>query len=225
MSQTIRKTYPKDFSIGVMVIIFGLVFFLSGQLFASRQAESDSFLQSIYVGQFLVSVAVLVMVLILWEEILFPVKVKPVENGVLFRNHGTKLVVQAIIYLIIPAIIIYLYFTFEISTVRFFVWAGICLILPVLGALKSGINNYNDFLQLTTHSISYKDNDKEGDIPLSSISSIKILTDEKKYAHKLELKMKGGHQLIIDIDEMELEAFLESIENYIEEQYTDIFVK
>ena len=224
MSKTIRKTYPLDFSIGVLVIIFGLVFFLSGQLFDSRQPEVESLLQSNYVGQFLVSVATMVMILILWEEVLFPVKVKPVEDGLLFRNHETKLKVQALIYLIIPVIIVYVYLNFEVSTFRYFGWAGICLVLPVVGALVSGINNYNDFLKLTTSHIEYKDNEREGSIELGSISKIKILKDEKKYAHKLQLELKEGEPLVIDLDEMELEAFYEAIEEYITTTYSAMYV-
>ena len=164
MTKTIRKTYPRDFSIGVLIIIFTCVFFLAGQLFEKHQPNLSDYL-NMYVAYFLVSLAVLVMILILWEEILFPVTIKPEGDGLIFRNHRTKLKIQALFFLSIPAIIVFLFLNYEVNTFRFFGWAAVNMGLPILGKLISGINNYNDFLTLTsstlnTKTMSWKGNSK-----------------------------------------------------------------
>ncbi|WP_421877396.1 heavy metal transporter [Marinoscillum sp.] len=221
MSKTIRKTYPKDFSVGVLIIIFATVFFLSGQLFEKKQPNLSGIL-NIYVGEFLVSTAVLVMVLILWEEILFPVTIKPHDDGLIFRNHRTKLKIQGLIYLIIPIIVVFLYLNFEVNTFRFFGWAAVTMVLPVIGKLVSGINNYNDFLTLTDSYLEYKNNELEGKYPLSDITKIEIVNDDKGHLSKLIVSFKASDTVTIDLDEMELDDYYESIENYLKKHYKEL---
>lgn len=218
MTKTIRKTYPKDFSIGVLVIIFALVFFLSGQLFEKQPTEEDTLVTK-YLGEFLASCAVIIMVLILWEEILFPVKIRPHGDGLVFRNHGTKLLVQAIIYLFIPAIVIFLYMTFDVSTFRFFGWAAVITLLPIIGKLVSGINNYNDFLILTSTTIEYKNNELEGVFHLKDVQKLRLIKDESQDHQKIEVVQSSGETVVIDLDEMELEEYYDSIDEYIETNY------
>ena len=76
MGKIIRPTYPVEFSVGLLILIFVLSFFLSSQIFDVRWHELMEG-TSAYFGMFLISIAVIVMVLILWEDFLFPVKVNP----------------------------------------------------------------------------------------------------------------------------------------------------
>ncbi|HCX24888.1 MAG: heavy metal transporter [Flammeovirgaceae bacterium] len=221
MTKTIRKTYPRDFSIGVLIIIFTCVFFLAGQLFEKHQPNLSDYL-NMYVAYFLVSLAVLVMILILWEEILFPVTIKPEGDGLIFRNHRTKLKIQALFFLSIPAIIVFLFLNYEINTFRFFGWAAVNTGLPILGKLISGINNYNDFLTLTSSYIEYKNNELEGKFEVCDIQSIHINKDDKGLHQKLVLEFKSSESVTIDMDEMELEDFYESIDEYIAEHYKSL---
>lgn len=221
MSIIIRKTYPREFSLGVLVILFTLVFFLSGQLFGKTQPEILG-IPGIYVGEFLVSCAVITMVLILWEEILFPIKAIPSDGGLLFRNHQSKLKIQGGIYILIPAIVLYLFFTFETSTFRFIVWAAVCLALPILGKLMSGINNIHDFLTLTPAFIAYKDNEEEGKIEVKDIRNIRLIPDGYQHTHQLELILKDDASIVIELHKMELDDFIDSIEEYINEHYVDL---
>ena len=221
MTKTIRKTYPRDFSIGVLIIIFTCVFFLAGQLFEKHQPNLSDYL-NMYVAYFLVSLAVLVMILILWEEILFPVTIKPEGDGLIFRNHRTKLKIQALFFLSIPAIIVFLFLNYEINTFRFFGWAAVNMGLPILGKLISGINNYNDFLTLTSSYIEYKNNELEGKFEVSDIQSMHINKDDKGLHQKLVLEFKSSESVTIDMDEMELEDFYESIDEYIAEHYKSL---
>lgn len=222
MTKTIRKTYPRDFSIGVLIIIFTCVFFLAGQLFEKHQPNLNGYL-NMYVAYFLVSLAVLIMILILWEESLFPVTIIPEGDELIFRNHRTKLKIQALIFLSIPVIITFLFLNYEVKTFRFFGWAAVCAGLPILAKLISGINNYNDFLTLTSSYIEYKNNELEGKINISEVKSIELTKDEKGLHQKLILNMKTGDPLTIDMDEMELEDFYEAIDEYISEQYKSLF--
>ena len=218
MSKTIRRTYPLHISVGMLIIIFIITYFLSFQLFG-KIPDNVEWYQDSYFGGFLVSCAILVMVLMLWEELLFPVKIKDVDGGNLYRNHREKLVVQALMYLIIPAVVAYLYLNFPVSGFRFYAWAGINVLLPVAGKLITGLNNYNDFLELTDKHIRFKDNEHEGTIALSSVSSLELVRDEDGFLHELKIALKEGDPVVIEVHQMELEDFFESIEAYIGENY------
>jgi len=221
MGKIIRPTYPKEFSIGLLILIFFLSFFLSSQIFnvTWRQLLDGT---DAYLGMFLISSAVIIMVLILWEEFLFPLRIKESANGVIFRNHRTKLKTQLLIYCIIPAIFAFVYLEFEIRTVRFFIWAAVCCILPVVIKLVSGINNYNDFLKLTDDAIEYKNNQKTGIFALKDIQHIALTRDERKVLHKIQVVMTNGNDVIIDLDEMELEAFMSAIDKFVTGHYKNL---
>jgi hypothetical protein len=215
---TIRKTYPIEFSVGLLLLIFMISFFLSSQIFdVSWRDMIKGETVNAYVGMGLISFSVIVVVLILWEDFLFPVKVKPGKDGVIFRHHRTKLKTELLIYCLIPAIYVFVYLNFEIREVRFFIWAAICVIVPIV-KLSSGINNYNDFLRLADGAIEYRNNEKAGVFQLTDIQKIKLMRDEGKVLHKLEIISKNN-STIIDLDEMELDAFLGSIDQFMKANY------
>ena len=223
MAKIIRPTYPVEFSIGLLILIFVLSFFLSSQIFDVRWRElMDG--TNVYFGMFCVSSAVVIMVLILWEEFLFPIRIKPGADGAMvFHNHRNKLKTQLLIYFIIPAIFVFVYFYFgpKLNMVRFFIWAAICTIMPVAIKLVSGINNYNDFLKLTSDLIEYKNNQETGIFYVKDIQRITPVRDERKVLHKVEVATAQG-QVMIDLDEMELEAFLDSIDQFIIGHYPSL---
>lgn len=215
MAKIVRKSLPLEISIGLLLLIFVLSFLLAGQVFSNTQPEGTN----VYFGMVLVSVAVIVMVLVLWEELLFPVRIKPEQNEVVFRNHRTKLKIQAMIWCVIPVIFWFIYANFTLNPVRFYIWASIITLLPVIGKLFSGINNYNDFLKLTDEAIIYKNNRKTGTFAVSELKHLTLVKDERKVLHKIELLLVDGKTVTIDLDEMELEAFLETIDQYIAIHY------
>ncbi|HEY9048449.1 MAG TPA: heavy metal transporter [Ohtaekwangia sp.] len=217
MGKIIRPTYPKEFSIGLLILIFVLSFFLSTQIFnvSWRELMEGT---NVYLGMFLVSTAVLIMVLILWEELLFPVKVKTTNDGVIFRNHRTKLKTQFLIYFAIPVLFAIVYLKFEVNLVRFIVWTAVCTLAPVVIKFISGINNYNDFLKLTNDTIEYKNNKEAGTFSLKDIQHLTLVRDQK-VLHKIQVSLTNNSQVIIDLDEMELAAFLESIDKFITSHY------
>lgn len=226
MAKIIRSTYPVEFSVGLLILIFVLSFFLSSQLFYVHWRElMDG--TNVYLGMFLISSAVIIMVLILWEEFLFPIRIKPSDDGMVFHNHRTKLKTQLLIYLLIPAIFafVYYYFPERINIVRFIIWAVICTGMPVVIKLASGIKNYNDFLKLTNNLIEYKNNDKTGTFYIKDIQRIVPVRDERKLLHKVEVVTEREGQVLIDLDEMELEAFLSSIDQFITTHYSNLVVE
>ncbi len=223
MGKVIRPRYPVEFSIGFILLIFVLAFLLSSQIFrASWHQLIDGTAAYELFGMFLVSVAVIIMVLILWEEFLFPVRIKPVADGVLFRNHGRKLKMQLLIYLLIPAIFAFVYLDFEVRLIRFSIWAGICIIMPVVARLGSGIKNYNDFLRLTNHEIEYRNNQEAGTYKVQDIRKIVAIRDEKKVLHKIQLLTSDNKEVMIDLDEMELDSFLGSIDKFLTFRYKSL---
>jgi len=221
MAKVIRHTYPLEFSIGLLMLIFALSSFLSSQIFKVSWHEIMDGSDVIF-GMASVGVAVVIMALILWEEFLFPVHLKPTADEVVFRNHLTKLKTQLLIYLIIPAIFVFLFFKYEVNHIRFFIWAAICVITPVVGRLMSGIKNYNDFLKLTNDAIEYKNNEEEGVLQVKQIQQIELIKDENKVLHKVQVQMLNGSNVTIDLDEMELEAYYQTIDQFIKGHYGDL---
>jgi hypothetical protein len=218
MAKTIRPTYPKEFSIGLLLLIFALSSFLSFEIFAVRWSEVMKG-GSQLLGMLLSGLAVVIMAMILWEEFLFPVRIKPTEDKIVFRNHVTKLKTQVLIYCAIPVIVGFIYFNYEVSPVPFIIWSAICLIAPVAGKLASGIKNYNDFLKLTNDSIEYKNNEKGGVLSVRDIQEITLLKDEANVLHKVQVRMLNNSQVMIDLDEMELDAYCLTIEEFIKSHY------
>jgi len=221
MAKVIRSTYPKEFSIGLLILIFALSFFLSTQVFEVTWSQLMEGGTNVYFGMFLISTAVIIMVLILWEEFLFPIQIRPADNGFIFRNHRTKLKTQLLIYFLIPIIFVFVYLNYDVRTVRFTIWAIVCCLVPVVLKLLSGINNYNDFLKLTLVSIEYKNNKEAGVFDLQDVKHINLIRDQRKVLHKFEVVTSSG-AVTIDLDEMELEAFLDSIDQYVSGNYKSL---
>jgi len=218
MAKIIRPRYSVEISIGVLLLIFALSFFLAFQIFDIKGPELNVG-KNIYPGIVLISLAVIIMVLVLWEEFLFPVKIKPEHDGLTFRNHSSKLKTQLLIYLLIPVIFVIVYLEYEVNLVRFIIWAAICIVAPVAGKLISGIKNYNDFLRLHNDAIEYKNNEKVGLFTLKEIQHITLVKDDRKVLHKIQLLLTNNTEIIIDLDEMELEAFIASIDKFIVTHY------
>lgn len=221
MAKIIRSTYPVEFSIGLLLLIFALSTFLSFEIFAVKWREVTEGGAPIF-GMLLSGVAVVIMSLILWEEFLFPVRIKPVEDQIVFRNHFTKLKTQVVMYCAIPVIVLFIYFNYEVKYVTFFIWAAVCITSPVVGKLISGIRNYNDFLKLTNDTIEYKNNKKEGVLPVRDIQEIILIKDEANVLHKVQVLMQNNSKVIIDLDEMELESYYQTIDGFIKGHYQDL---
>jgi hypothetical protein len=221
MQKTIRSTYPVEISVGVLTLIFVLGFLLSSQLFTVPWDNLASGLD-VYLGMFLVTNAVMVMVLIIWEEILFPVRIKHIEGGVIFKNHRNKLITQLLFFLLIPAIYALVYLNFEVHPIRFYIWASINIILPLVAKLGSGLNNYNDFLMLTDKIISYKDNELSGEFKIADITTLEKINNEEGQFEKLAVYLVDGEKIIIDLDDMELDDYYEAIEEHLSSNYSSL---
>ena len=217
MAKTIRNPYPLQISIGLLLLIFIIAFALSSQIFRVSWREMLEG-TNVYFGMLLVSTSVLIMVLILWEELLFPLKVKPSDGGLIFRNHRNKLKTQVLIYLLIPVIYLVVFSQFPINQPRFYIWASLCTVIPVVVRLKSGINNYNDFLKLTDKFIEFKNNRQAGIFQIDNIQQIVCTKDKGRILHKIKL-ITDNQAVMIDLDEMELEGFYEAIDEYLSAHY------
>lgn len=221
MKKTIRPTYPKEFSIGVLLLTFIVTCFLAEQVFVSSIHELKNNLRDL-IGIGLIGCAVVMMLLIMWEEILFPVKLKTTHGGIVFRNRKTKLKVQILLYSLMVAIFVYVYLNFEVNLIRYIFWAIFCLVPPVVEKIFTGINNFKDYLELTRESIDYKNNEKEGHYKIDTIKHIDIITDVTTFKKKIELTFKDNTTITIDLDEMELEEFYDSITKFINSHYKEL---
>lgn len=221
MKKLIRPTYPKEFSVGLLLLIFITSCFLAEQVFVGSIHDLKEN-KDVFIGMFLISAAVIIMILIMWEEILFPVRLKEIQGGILFRNRQSKLRVQVIMYCCIPVIFLYVYLNYDVNMLRFLAWAAVCMLPPVMDKIASGVNNYEDFLLLTDTSLEYKNNEKQGSYLIENIIHITIVKDERSVMTKIQLLLKNGNDVQIDLDEMELEAFYESINIFISTHYKDL---
>ena len=68
---------------------------------------------------------------------------------------------------------------------------------------------------MTDDTIEYKNNEKEGILPVKDIQHIILIKDVGKVIHKVQVVMNTQQQIIIDLDEMELEAYYETIDKFI----------
>lgn len=223
MAKIIRPAYPLEFSIGLLLVIFSISGFLSFEVFSSPWHEVMEGGSTIF-GMALVGAAVVIMSLILWEEFLFPIRIKPSKDEITFRNHFVKLSTQLIIYLLIPVIVGVVYFNFQVRPLPFFLWAGICTVAP-LGKLFSGVKNFNDFLKITNHTIEYRNNKKEGVLEIKKVMEIALIRDEEKVLHKIEVLMSDNRRELIDLDEMELEAYYHAIDDFITSHHSHLLKK
>lgn len=217
MAKIIRPTYPIEFSIGLLLLIFVLSGFLSFEIFSVQWQDIVDGGTPV-IGMVLAGTAVVVMSLILWEEFLFPIRVKPEKEQIVFRNHFTKLKTQVAIYCTIPVIVCVIFVLYKVSLVPFLIWAVICLVTP-LGKLISGIHNYNDFLKITDDTIEYKNNEHEGVLLVKEVRKISLVKDDSDVLHKIRILMINQAEDTIDLDEMELEAYLSTIENFVKAHY------
>ncbi len=218
MAKIIRSTYPKEISIGLLLLVLVITAFLSLRIFDGHAARLNEG-KNIYLAAAMVGSAVVIMMLVLWEEFLFPIRVKLDGDVVVFQNHRSKLKKQALIFCLIPLIFIAVYTLYAVNLLAFSIWAAICIISPIAGKLISGIKNYNDFLKLTDDRLEYKNNEKEGGFELKHVQQIVLLKDETKVLHKIQLILTNGQSVLIDLDEMELEDYCVSIDEYLNTHY------
>lgn len=217
MTKIIRNTYPKEISFGLLLLVFLIAAFLAHRIFEVHPNLNEG--KNTYYGALMVSGAFVIMMLVLWEEFLFPIHVKLDGEEVVFRNHRSKLKKQALIFCLIPIIFVAVYMMYAVNLIAFIIWAGICIVSPITGKLVSGIKNYNDFLKLTNDTIEYKNNEKEGVYELKHVQQLELIKDEGKVLHKIQLILTNGQPVLIDLDEMELEDFLISIDKYLSQHY------
>ncbi|HSZ72273.1 MAG TPA: hypothetical protein VK750_06315 [Cytophagaceae bacterium] len=217
----VRSSYPVEMSAILLIGIFLLSCFFSHYVFDVPLHEAEH-RETIYFGMFLIGIAVVLATLVVWEELLFHVRLKRIaDDGVLFRNNPNKLLIQICIYLCIPIIYAYVYLNYKVDHLFFIIWLAACMGVPVINKLKSSIENYHDFLKFTPTEIEYKNNEKTGLFLISQISSIRILKNQQTMTEKLEITYNGDI-VIIDLNEMELEGFFDPIEHYIEDHYTSL---
>ena len=170
------------------------------------------------IGMALVGVSVVLMTLIIWEEILFHVKVKEIKGGLIFRNQRKKIKTQVLLYLPIPVIFFFVYQEYDLKVSHFMIWAAVCIVLPAIEIVVSGINSHRNYLKLTNRMIKFKNHDKEGCFDTKDIQNITIIK-EKRFIKKIQLLFANNDPVTIDLDEMHLHEFYESIYSYIKVHY------
>jgi len=219
----VRSSYPIEMSLILLTGIFLFSCFFSYTLFDVPFHEAEK-RETIYFGMFLIGIAVILATLVLWDEILFHVTLTSIEDdGLLFRNNQYKLLFQIFIYLGIPSIFGYVYINYEINHLYFILWLVVCMGLPLIKKIKSGIENYYDFLKLTHSGIEYKNNEKGGRFPIEQLESIRIIKNKETMTEKIELKTNID-TIIIDLNEMELDDFFGPIEDYINAHYQKLII-
>jgi len=222
MKKLVRPVYPVEISGVIICLIFLLTYFFSYHIFDAHFHFRDAQMhKAAYWGMFLVGIATVMATLIIWEEILFPVVVKQSADYLKVRNRRKKLHAQALLYLVIPVIFAFIYFNYHVNTFHFMAWMSVCLLAPLMQKLFSGIRNYNDFLNLSTSEIEYKNNKKQGKFLLAKVEYIQMVKDSDNILSKLKLGMNNS-EVTIDLDQMELDAYYDTIQDFMQKTYKNI---
>lgn len=219
--KTIRDSKPAETNVLMLAYIFFIACFFSFQMFGVRFHDFPNW-GNAYWGMALMGAAATLMVTIVWEDMVFPVKEKKIDGGLEFRNHQTKLNTLILLYLAIPVILAIIYNLHEVDTFHFSIWSAVCLVPPVVGKLFSGVKNYNDFLRLTTKEIQYKNNEKVGTFQIKDVRNLSIVLSDDKVDKKFILTLANNEQVDIDLHEMELDDFYESIDHFIASHYQSL---
>lgn len=220
MRKIVRHSYPIEISLLILSFVFLVSCFLAYDIFyipfnhAVRRSLP-------YGGIFLVAAAVVIAMLVIWEELLFAVAVKHNTEILKVRNHRTKLLIQAVIYPVIPLLFFLVYKYYNIRMTHFYIWLAVCALVPLVVKIFSGFKNFNDFLKLSSTEIDYKNNAKQGKYDVAKLSFITLVKDNDHILTKLILGLKDS-ELTIDLDEMELEDYYDSIEEFVKRTYKNL---
>ncbi len=217
MRTLIRPTYPTSVNVIILAFMFLVASFFSYEMFDVHY-HNPHHLKNATLGMGLIGVSVVLMTLVIWEEILFHVKVKEIKGGLIFRNQRKKVKMQLLLYVPIPLIFTFVYQEYDLKVTHFMVWALVCIVLPAIEILVSGIRSHRNFLKLTSRMIKYKNNNKEGCFDTKDIRNITIIK-EKGFIKKIQLLFTNNDQVIIDLDEMHLHEFYNSIYSFIKIHY------
>lgn len=220
MKKIVRHSYPIEISLLILSFVFLVASFLAYDIFyipfnhAVRRSLP-------YGGIFLIAGAVVIAMLVIWEELLFTVAVKTNIEILKVRNHRAKLLIQALLYPIIPLLFYFVYQYYNIRMTHFYIWLGFCTIVPIVVKIFSGFKNFHDFLILTAEEIEYKNNELEGKYKVSEITYITLVKDNDHILSKMILGLKDS-ELVIDLDEMELEDYYENIQEFVKLKYKNL---
>jgi hypothetical protein len=217
MRTLVRPTYPTKVNVIILANLLFFASFCSFEMF-DVHFHNPHHLKNATLGMALIGVAVVLVTLIIWEEILFHVKVKEIKGGLIFRNQRKKIKTQILLYIPIPLIFMFVYQEYDLKITHFMVWAAVCMALPAIEIVVSGIRSHRNFLKLTSRMIKYKNNNKEGCFDTKDIQNITIIK-EKGFIKKIQLLFTNNDHVIIDLDEMHLHAFYNSIYTFIKIHY------
>ncbi|HWZ23553.1 MAG TPA: hypothetical protein VNW06_12910 [Cytophagaceae bacterium] len=217
MRTLVRPTYPPGVNFVILAFMFFIASFSSYEMFDVR-VHNPHHLKNAFFGIVLVGVSVVLMTMIIWEEILFHIKVKEITGGLIFRNQRKKTKMQVLLFLPIPAIFTFVYQEYDLKVSHFMIWAAVCIVLPAIEIVVSGINSHRNYLKLTGRMIKYKNNKKEGCFNTKDIQNITVVK-EKKFITKIQLLFANNDQVVIDLEEMHLHEFYDSIYKFIKIHY------
>ncbi len=127
-----------------------------------------------------------------------------------------------------PLIFYFIYLEYDLKVSHFLIWAFFCIVLPAGEVIMSGINNQRYFLKLTTRMIKFKNGEQEGTYATKDIRNIRITTEKtRRFVNlkKVELLFANQEAVEIDLDEMNLHVFYESILAFIKKYYSHMLIE
>jgi hypothetical protein len=217
MRNLVRPTYPPGVNFVILAFMFFIASFSSYEMF-DVHVHNPHHLKNAFFGIALVGFSVVLMTMIIWEEILFHIKVKEISGGLIFRNQRRKTRMQILLFLPIPAIFTFVYQEYDLKVSHFIIWATVCIILPAIEIIVSGINSHRNYLKLTSRMIKYKSNKKEESFNTNDIQNITVVK-ERKFITKIQLLLANNDKVTIDLEEMHLQEFYDSIYKFIKIHY------
>jgi hypothetical protein len=227
MKTLIRSSHKVEITLFILLNLFSFSVLFSYEMFDVR-FHNPEHLENSWPGMVLIGVAAILAVMILWEELLFQVKVKEINGGLIFRSHRKKFRIQLLLFCGIPAIFTFIYFEYDVKLSHLMIWAFFCIVLPAIEVVMSGINNHRYFLKLTNRMIKFKNHEKEGTYATADLRNITIIKESTKRSFslkKIELSFSNNNTVLIDLDEMNLHIFYESIYTFIKTHYKHLLIE
>jgi multisubunit Na+/H+ antiporter MnhB subunit len=220
MKKPLQPAKSIELDVFIISLVFLIVFFFSSQIF--EVSFNDPGQRNIAcTGMLIIATAAILLTLIVWENLLFSLQIKSVEDGVKVGNHNKKNVFQAFFYLAILVLFLFVFLYYPINRFYYTLWFSFFAAVPILHKLIYSARNRNSFLKLTTSEIQFQNQQKKGRFYLKNIQYIRIVKGAKNSIAKLRLGVDNS-EVTIDLDEMKVDAFYDKIAEYIKKNYTTL---
>ena len=220
MKKLLYPVQRLELDILAICLIFLIALFFSNPVFDLSYKEPNHRLTA-YTGMFLVGMAAVLLTLIVWENLLFYLRLRFVEDGVKVCNPTRKNVIQGLLYAGMLLLFLVIYVYYPVNEFYFRLWFSLFATIPIVHKITYKFRSSNPLLKLTRSEIQFRNRRKMGRFYVKNIQYIRIIKGAKDSISKLRLGVDDD-EVTIDLDEMNVDPFNDNITDYIKKNYTTL---